>query len=249
MKIWWQFISILLTIFTLISCGGGGSNDSSVPPRADTGGSQQVEAGAIVALDGSASSTSGGGTLSYFWSIMMKPPGSMAELFNPTTVNPTLTTDIAGNYVLSLVVNDGTTSSAPASLTITANPAPIPHSATLSISWAGTLPGKAVAGLDITIYYNQDLVDFSLATSGSLTRQWLISTHESDNSLRTGLIGMADFAADNSTGTVLSLEFTPRTHQLTIDDFSVSALSITDPSYTTESLNPGNVALELELHY
>lgn len=249
MKSSWRLLSILLTTLILISCGGGGNNDATILPRANAGEPQQVETGDIVVLDGSASSTAGGGSLSYSWVITSKPADSLAELRNPTTVNPTLTTDIAGDYIVSLTVNDGITSSAPVSLTITAIPAPTPRSATLSITWGGTISNRTVGGLDMTIRYNQNLATFATATSGSLTRQWLISAYQEDNSLRAGLIGTPDFAADNSTGTVLSLEFTPRTNQLAIDDFSVSALSFTDPSYNTERLNPEDVRLELILHF
>jgi hypothetical protein len=244
----WRVLSILLITLALISCGGGGSNDAAVPPRADAGEPQKVEVGATVTLDGSASSATDGATLTYFWALTSRPTNSIAELFNPTAVRPILAPDIAGDYVVSLVVNDGTTSSTPASLTVTAIPPPIPRNATLSISWGGTISDKTVGGLDITIGYDQNLATFSAATSGSLTRQWLISTHEADNNLRAALIGSTTFAADSSTGTVLFLDFTPLTHQLTVDDFSVIALSVTDPNYNTQSLNPAVVVLGLELN-
>lgn len=187
--------------------------------------------------------------MTYFWALTSRPTNSIAELLNPTTISPTLTTDVAGDYVVSLIVNDGTTSSTPASLTVTAIPPPIPRNATLSISWGGTISDKTVGGLDMTIGYDHNLASFSAATSGSLTRQWLISTRESDNNLRAALIGSTAFTADNSTGTVLFLEFTPRINQLTIDDFTVNALSFTDPSYNTENLHPADIALDLQLYY
>jgi len=49
-----------------------------------------------------------------------KPAGSSAALTDPTAVKPTFTADIDGDYVLSLMVNDGTVNSAADSVTITA---------------------------------------------------------------------------------------------------------------------------------
>jgi hypothetical protein len=77
-----------------------------------------VEPNVAVTLDGSASRDVDGNTLTYSWSIASKPSGSSAPLTNPTSYNPTFTPDVGGNYVIWLVVNDGTESSAPAVITV-----------------------------------------------------------------------------------------------------------------------------------
>ncbi|MBE1301423.1 MAG: YHYH protein [Alteromonadaceae bacterium] len=84
-----------------------GSSTNSLP-TANAGEDQNVSLGATVTLDGSASSDDEGSDLTYTWNIRNSPDGSSAQLQNDDTVNPTLTPDVAGNYLVSLVVNDGT---------------------------------------------------------------------------------------------------------------------------------------------
>lgn len=71
-----------------------------------------------VELDGSASTDADSDRLSYLWSFVSTPKESQAELFNPTRVSPEFIADIAGSYVLSLIVNDGIASSAEDRLSI-----------------------------------------------------------------------------------------------------------------------------------
>ena len=88
-------------------------------PIADAGPDQNVTTGQIVQLDGSASSDPEGGPLTCNWTLST-PAGSSAALSDPTAVNPTFTPDVDGEYVATLVVNDGNSYSAPDSVTITA---------------------------------------------------------------------------------------------------------------------------------
>jgi hypothetical protein len=89
-------------------------------PIANAGPAQEVVAGAIVTLNGSASSDSDGDALTYAWGLTTRPAGSAAALTGPTTVSPTFTADVAGIYVASLVVNDGTLSSSASTVSVTA---------------------------------------------------------------------------------------------------------------------------------
>ena len=73
----------------------------------------------LVQLDGSASKDADGNVLSYQWSFVSVPDTSKAVLSDTMIVNPTFTPDIAGMYVVQLVVNDGKLDSAPDSAKVT----------------------------------------------------------------------------------------------------------------------------------
>jgi hypothetical protein len=79
----------------------------NAPPVADAGLDQTVPLGALVQLDGTGSTDADGDALSFVWSVQAAPAGSGAALASPTSVNPTLVTDLPGTYVVRLVVNDG----------------------------------------------------------------------------------------------------------------------------------------------
>jgi hypothetical protein len=95
-------------------------------PIANAGPNQTVQTGALVTLDGSASSDpSGQLPLTYAWSFVSKPAGSKATLSDLTIVNPTFTADLAGDYLIQLIVTDAAgLSSAPATVTISTIDAP-----------------------------------------------------------------------------------------------------------------------------
>ena len=92
----------------------------NVAPVANAGPDQTVVAGDVVTLTGAGSSDVNGDTLTYAWTLTSKPATSTATLTGATTVSPTFTADLAGAYVATLVVNDGTVNSAPDTVTVTA---------------------------------------------------------------------------------------------------------------------------------
>ncbi|PIB36280.1 hypothetical protein BFP72_13200 [Reichenbachiella sp. 5M10] len=94
--------------------------DQNALPIADAGADRSVHTGTQVSLDASGSSDADSNTLSYSWHLSSVPAGSSASLNDTTLVNPMITPDIEGAYVLSLVVNDGTENSAPDFVTIQA---------------------------------------------------------------------------------------------------------------------------------
>ena len=89
------------------------------PPVANAGRNQLVTTGAIAQLNGSGSTDVDGDPLTYKWSFLSVPDGSKATLSDPSIVNPIFTIDVAGTYVVQLIVNDGNVDSKPATLFLT----------------------------------------------------------------------------------------------------------------------------------
>lgn len=95
---------------------------AAVIPFANAGSAtRSVITGAVVKLDGSRSDDVDGDPLSaYIWAITSKPGESSAALSNTAAIQPAFTADVAGAYVISLIVSDGSYNSLPATVTITA---------------------------------------------------------------------------------------------------------------------------------
>lgn len=83
------------------------------PPIAQAGGDQQSQIGQTVILNGSASLSGDGQPIAYNWRLLQTPFGSQAQLQQSSSINPSLTPDTAGDYLVELTVRDGHNSSAP----------------------------------------------------------------------------------------------------------------------------------------
>ena len=92
------------------------------PPVANAGPDQTVTAGDTVALDGSASFDPDLDPLAFTWTLSSVPAGSVAALSDSGAVDPSFVADLAGEYVIDLVVNDGLAASLADQVTITADP-------------------------------------------------------------------------------------------------------------------------------
>jgi hypothetical protein len=104
---------VVLVLLLLAGCG-----ETPLVAKADA--TRWAFIGDQVTLDASASTHAGGTTLSYRWTFVSRPAGSKVLLSSSSAVNPSFTVDLAGTYLLSLVVNDGKADSAPASVMVTA---------------------------------------------------------------------------------------------------------------------------------
>jgi hypothetical protein len=75
-------------------------------PIANTGEDLRGLVGVELTLDGSLSTDIDNDSLSYNWSLIESPEGSVATLTDTDLMSPSLTPDIAGNYQVSLTVSD-----------------------------------------------------------------------------------------------------------------------------------------------
>lgn len=96
---------------------------TNTAPTAYAGANQTVPKNTLVTLDGTGSSDAEYDFLTYQWTLVQKPGGSLAQLSGATGVHPTFTADRAGTYEINLIVSDGKLSSAASTVTITATDA------------------------------------------------------------------------------------------------------------------------------
>ncbi len=90
------------------------------PPVAEAGEDQRIAVGDTVWVNGSGSYDPDNDPLTYLWSFVSVPLGSGATIDESTVVQTFFIPDVVGDYVVSLVVNDGTVDSDPDTVTIIA---------------------------------------------------------------------------------------------------------------------------------
>lgn len=89
------------------NCNGEVDELCNACPVADAGLDLTPHVGETVQLDGSASTDVDGDSLSYNWTIIAKPAGSLAVLSDAAAVRPSIVIDSPGEYTVELVVSDG----------------------------------------------------------------------------------------------------------------------------------------------
>lgn len=94
------------TVDTVTVTAGG-----QAAPVANAGPDQAVSSGTVVTLDGSLSYDPNTEPITYSWFFVSYPAGETPVLSGATLVNPTFTANVAGDYVIGLIVNDGTSDS------------------------------------------------------------------------------------------------------------------------------------------
>src|SRR5579883_1483659 len=119
---------------------------TNTPPIANAGPDQSVFVNSTVTLDGSKSSDPDKDPITFSWTFTTKPSGSTATLSGANTKSPTFVPDLAGTYVVQLIVSDPFASSQPATVSVSAgtqqmtvNPNPLklynsPGAVTISLS-------------------------------------------------------------------------------------------------------------------
>ncbi len=101
-----------------------GGEQANHPPVANAGADQSVSAGTAATLDGTGSSDPDGNPLTFRWTQTAGPAITLnaASSATPTFTAPAVSTDTALTF--QLLVNDGTTDSMPAQVTITVKALP-----------------------------------------------------------------------------------------------------------------------------
>ncbi len=174
---------------------------SVVAPIANPGPNQTVTPGTTVKLNGSASSDSNHQPLTYAWTLLTAPPNSNASLSGANTATPTFIADLAGAYVVQLIVFDGYQSSSPVNVMVTAATAPIimlsPNP--LVISNAGGVSGTLTLTLSAPAGVNGQLVNLlsNNPTIASVPATVLVGANASTASIAVtpGTVGSTNITA------------------------------------------------------
>jgi hypothetical protein len=126
-------------------------NTTNTAPVANAGPDQTAVVGATVGLSGAASSDADGNALSYRWTLA-GPAGSAAALVGANTVTPSFVVDQQGNYLATLIVNDGSVDSPPDTVVVsTTNSSPTANAGpdqTVRVTETVTLSGAASSDPD-----------------------------------------------------------------------------------------------------
>lgn len=95
-------------------------NGENEAPIADAGPDQTVDVGDTVVMNGSDSDDPDGDEITFAWTLAGKPGASTSFLDAPTDALSEFVPDVAGTYIVQLIVSDGITTSSVDSAIITA---------------------------------------------------------------------------------------------------------------------------------
>jgi len=99
-------------------------SSQNTPPVADAGLDQTVPVGGTAQFFGAGSFDANGDALTYRWRLATRPAESSAALDSTSGENTSFVVDVAGEYAVELVVNDGYVDSAPDTTLVTTSNSP-----------------------------------------------------------------------------------------------------------------------------
>jgi len=214
------------------------------PPIADAGTGQNIYLGQIAYLNGAASSDPDADAItSYTWAFDSAPVGSAfaAPGITLTGVAPSFTPDLIGDYMLSLVVNDGALNSAAATVLITATQNLAPIATAISDVVTGDIP--VAVSFDASASYDPEggIVSYSWnfadPTTGVNNVSTLPNPIHTFNSVGTYIV-LVDVIDDFGNVTQASVSI------VVTDPVVVTPAPVTDPGAGTGAGN----GLELMIH-
>ena len=198
-------------------------------PVAIAGKNRNVLTGKYTSLDGGQSFDPGKATLTYAWTIVSKPAASvLTTLVNASTPQPDLLPDVNGAYTLQLIVNNGTQSSAPSLVTITAYTTGVPPNANAGAA------ANALRGSPVTL--NGSLSNDPSGNNQALSYQWTIQSAPAGSALTGATLAstaMPSFTPDADGAFLVALTVT--------DSFGSSTDTVTITAYDP-SVPPNAVA-------
>jgi chitinase len=216
---------------------------ANAAPVANAGPDQNVKNGSVVTLDGSASSDANGDALTYQWTMDARPTGSTAALSSATIAKPAFVPDVAGNYVLSLIVSDGSLKSVADSVTITSsrtNAAPVANAGkdqNVPTRSTVTLDGRGSSDADgDALKYDWNLTSKPTGSTASLSSNGQPITNFTADVAGTYVATLVvnDGAVDSSPTTVAIKAVAPSLMLYRVDEFTGQRELLTLP-YTTSA--------------
>lgn len=181
-------IAIVGLALTMVACGGGSDNKDSTQTTAQkptavitlqspAESALSLKDGAVeVTLNANASTSAEGSDLTYQWQLIKRPATSTANITSTNTITTDFTADLPGNYVVSLIVNDGANNSEAARITLSAtSPYPVAisesvHSVNLGTNSVGLDGSQSVnpAGGTDSLLYQWTLMEKPTDSAGYL---------------------------------------------------------------------------------
>ena len=213
-------------------------------PVADAGPDQNVEIPVLVTLDGSGSfDVDGPSPITYSWVMTGRPAGSAASLSGATTVDPTFSPDVAGDYVIRLITNDGLVNSTADTVTVTATSIPptvltmTPPSVGISTfgstTFTVTLDEPALVGGQLVSLSSNDAA-VTVPASVTVPQGDLFTTFDATSGVDTGSATISASATglvgDSSTVTVTARTFSVVIPLVGIDRTVTADLTLPQPA-------------------
>lgn len=202
-------------------------------PVANAGADQlNVTVATALSLDASLSADAEGDDLAYVWGIVSAPNGSVSNISNIFSANPSFTPDLEGVYRLSLVVTDGVFSHIDEMfITTSGNTAPT------SVTLGSILTGDTINGFDL-------YAGLSIDSSGDrLSYTWSLVSAPPTSLLVAGVLNTSEtsvqynFIPDVSGNYTLSLTVSDGALSST-SEFVISALVGSSAEYVSTDVFP-----------